>query len=213
MTDIKAVITGDFIDSRAQTPEVVDKAMAIIARQADRLADQLHAATLFTRYRGDGWQIYLDLPGLCLSASFQITAALRAADLDLVTRQSIGLGAVAVLPAASLAAAQGAAFEASGLGLDRMEKSRRIGISGRGVVTPWHEAIVALADWSSRRWSREQAEAIELHLRDGTQNQAELAARLNITRQAFQARLAGAGLWAWSEALSAFEGAEWGDRA
>ena len=210
MTEIRAVITGDLIHSRQHSPEVLERAMTVIARQAGRLTET-ETDTRFTRYRGDGWQIYLGVPGLCLSAVLQIAAALRADGLPIATRQSIGLGTISSLPAESLAAAQGDAFEVSGLGLDHMDKSRRMTIAGRGIVTPWHEAILALADWHASRWTQPQAEAIELSLRSTGETQADLAAALGITRQAWQARLSGAGFAAWEPALWAFQSENWRD--
>lgn len=210
MQDIRAVITGDLINSRRHRPEDLDAAMNTIARQANLIAWQCAADTRFTRYRGDGWQIYLDFPGLCLSAALQITAALRAADTGIATRQSIGIGTVTSLPNTNLAAAQGDAFEASGLSLDHMEKSRRLTIAGRGIVTPFHEAIIGLADWHSARWSAPQAEAMRMMLESEEKPQAEMAAKLGITRQALQARLSGAGYAAWEPALHAFQSADWG---
>ena len=215
MGDIKAVITGDFIDSSDQSGAQLDRAMALVARQAEHLSAQAGGNTRFTRYRGDGWQIFLDTPGLCLAAVLQIAAALRADRQDMVTRQSIGLGTVSHLPDGDLAAARGEAFELSGHGLDRMKRGARLTIENRLIVTPWHAAIIGFAEFHTARWTPEQAEAMALWLRDqadATQadgTQADLAAVLGITRQACQARLAGAGLPAWQKALSAFQGATW----
>lgn len=210
MQDVKAVITGDLIQSRRHRPEALDAAMSAIAQQADRISHQTGHDTCFTRHRGDGWQIYLDLPGHCLGAALQITTALRATGLGLATRQSIGVGRLTTQPSGSLAAAQGDAFEASGHGLDHMEKSRHMTIGGGSFVTPFHEAIIALADWHSARWSPQQAEAVRMMLETDGKTHADLAADLGITRQALQARLSGAGFAAWEPALLAFQSAHWG---
>lgn len=213
MRDIKAVITGDFIGSSDKSATQLDRAMAVLEREAERLSWQVGKGTRFTRYRGDGWQIYLDFPGLCLAAVLQIAAALRVDRQGMVTRQSIGLGRVSELPASDLSAARGEAFEISGHQLDQMRSGERIVIGGRDAVTPWHEAIVEFAAFHTARWTPEQAEAMELYLRHdqvaGDVTQTELAAELGITRQAFQARLAGAGLPAWKKALYAFQSSDW----
>lgn len=206
MQDIKAVITGDLIHSRRHRPEDLDAAMDTIARQANLIAWQCGDDARFTRHRGDGWQIYLDIPGLCLSAALQISAALRANGPGIATRQSIGIGTIATLPATDLAAAQGAAFLASGHGLDQMPKSQQMTIAGD--TTPCQDAIIALADWHSARWSPQQAEAVRMTLESESKTQADLAATLGITRQALQARLSGAGFGAWQPALAAF-GSAW----
>ena len=209
MDQLCAVITGDLIGSTAAPAAELERAMGSLADTARGLSELCGADTRFTRHRGDGWQVYIDFPGLCLSAVFQFAAALKAIDSPLRTRQSLGLGRVDHLPPQSLAAARGTAFEASGQGLDLMDRARVIEVHGRGIVTPWHEALVALADWHSRRWSREQAEAVLLSLRHEGATYTELAARLDVSRQAFRARLEGAGFPAWDQALTAFQAADW----
>lgn len=201
MQPIRAVITGDFVGSRRADPDALERAMTIVRGAAEDIAREEGESTRFTRFRGDGWQIYLDYPGICLRTAFRISALLRSAGPGLVTRQSIGIGTVTRLPPHDLAAAAGDAFEASGPGLDHMDGRRRIAISGRGYVTEWQSAIIELADWHCGRWSREQAEAIALRLqREGEPNSA-LAEHLGITRQAFEARLASCGWAAWQKTL------------
>ncbi len=211
MMHIKAVITGDLIGSTAKGADAIDKSMVAMANVANRLSNAAGAQTCFTRHRGDGWQIYLDLPGLCLRAALMIAAELRAQNTGLATRQSVGLGTVEPIISNNLSSAFGVAFEVSGSGLDHMDRNRRLLIGGRGIVTPMHEAIFALADWQSARWSREQAEAISIMLSDRQISFADGASTLGISRQAFQARLTTAGLAAWEEALLAFESDNWSE--
>lgn len=208
MEKIAAVLTGDLVASQAAGTATVDAAMAVLARAADRMAtDWLHSPTFFTRYRGDGWQVYLDVPGLVLRGCLYLTASLRASGTGLETRISAGVGTVERIGPDGLASASGEAFTLSGQNLDDMERNRRLLIGGRGFVTPWHEAIFDLVEFQASRWSREQAEAVMHALDPREATQAEIAARLGITRQALQARLRGAGLSAMTGALLAFEGA------
>lgn len=55
------------------------------------LAYRISPTTRFTRYRGDGWQIYIENPGLGLSAVLFIWASLIAAE-NLPSRMAVGLG-------------------------------------------------------------------------------------------------------------------------
>lgn len=205
MQPIRAVITGDFVGSRLASPDALESAMDLARNTADCVALEEGFNTRFTRFRGDGWQIYLETPGICLRTAFRISARLRSAGPGLVTRQSIGIGPVARLPDKDLAAAAGDAFEASGLGLDHMDRHRRIAVSGRGHVTEWQSAVIALADWHCARWSREQAEAIALRLQREADTNSDLADSLGISRQAFEARLAACGWSAWQQMLWVFD--------
>lgn len=82
-----AVLTGDLIGSTEAPPEAVETGMRLLAR----LATQIGTTTFFTRYRGDGWQIYLEDPGAGLSSTLFIWASLRAAG-GLESRIALGLG-------------------------------------------------------------------------------------------------------------------------
>lgn len=208
MDNLVAVLTGDLIGSTRVGSLAVDRAMTVLAAAAGRVSGWAGADTHFTRYRGDGWQLYLDFPGLGLRASVLLTASLKASRTGLASRISVGLGPVDRLGAQGLADASGEAFTVSGQNLDAMPRGTRLMIGGRDYVTPWHEAIYDLVDWQSARWTPEQAEAVVLAIDPAAPTQAEMAAELHITRQALQARLSGAGLSAMMGAFSAFEGAD-----
>ncbi len=209
MRDIKAVISGDLIASSAKGGAVIDAAMVNLADTAARLSILTGSNTRFTRHRGDGWQIYVDIPGLALTCALAMTTALRRSGTGLDTRQAIGFGRVEILPPATLGGAFGEAFELSGRALDHMPRGARLCLENRLIVTPWHEALIALIDWQSARWSKEQAEAVQAMLLDGTLSNAEHAAKLGITRQAFEARLSSAGFPALEPALHAFQNVDW----
>ena len=212
MIKIAAVLTGDLIASTKASPSATDRAMDALSTAARRLSYETEHDTLFTRetrftrYRGDGWQIYLDAPNPVLRACLLLIASLRASDCGLSTRISAGMGTVTQLGRSGLSDASGDAFTISGHGLDGMPRSKRLIIHGSKRLMNWHTAIFDLADSQSRRWSREQAEAIALDLDpECPPTQAEMAERLGITRQALQARLSGAGRNFLSAALYAFE--------
>lgn len=205
-----AVLTGDLIASTAAAPAKVDRAMQALAEAARTLGHWAGHDTRFTRFRGDGWQLYLEKPGLTLRAALFLTAWLRASDAGLATRIAIAIAPHDRLGATGLAGASGPAFERSGRALDMMPRSEAVTLdatTGRPPTAeaPWQGAVIALAHWQASHWSREQAEAMVLALSPAAPTQDQIALTLGITRQAVQARLKGAGLRALQPALAAFE--------
>lgn len=198
-----AILTGDLIAS-THAPDRLARAMALLGGVADDLGQLSQIAPRFTRFRGDGWQCMVPA-GLALRAALLVAARLRAGDAGLQTRIAIGIGAVDSTGSRDLSDAFGPALTTSGRALDHMARGRVWAIAG--AVAPWHDALVALAEWHSARWSREQAEAMALTLTTPDMTQSQAANRLGITRQAWQARLSGAGYPAWRPALFAFESA------
>jgi hypothetical protein len=185
-----AVLTGDLIRSTDVAPAQAAAAMDCIAATA-QLID---APFVFSRFRGDGWQIYLEKAGLGLATALLITARLRARG-GLESRIALGLGEAffakptAPITAQDLASATGSAFTASGRALDLIPKGRRLTIDGAG-VDRLHQRLIAMLDLRSQKWSREQAEVLEIALAPHTDTTQEgMAARRGITRQAVAARL------------------------
>lgn len=205
MGEISAVLTGDLIGSTKADAETVDRAMAALAQGASTLSALSGDDTRFTRFRGDGWQIHLRRPELSLRAVLVMCARLRAANTGLGNRISIGIGAVDRLGITGLAEASGEAFHKSGRGLDSMPKSKRIVANYDSPYHEWHWAIFDLVEWISARWTREQAEAAYMMLDPLPISQKDVAASLGISRQAFQARVAGSGVTACNQAIYAFE--------
>jgi hypothetical protein len=209
MVYIGAVLTGDLIASTDATPKAVDDAMAVLSSAADRVSEWTNTSTLFTRFRGDGWQMYLSDPSLTLRCCLFLIASLRASNIGLTSRISVGIGTTGTLGRGSLSGASGEAFVISGHGLDNMAKTKRLEIAGARDLNSWQTAIFDLVDWQSGRWSREQAEAVKIAIEPGLQAQADMAATLSITRQALRARLSSAGQPALTNALRAFETASY----
>lgn len=207
MPKIAAVFTGDLIGSVRAGNANVDKAMAVLQQASAALANIVEGEeTRFDRHRGDGWQMYLSRPHLIFTASLLLTARLRAADIGLATRISIGLGTIDRLGDAGLSAASGHAFTLSGRGLDSMlRSSKRIALTGAGATEKWQAAIFHLTDWQASKWSREQAEIVALTLEMKDPTQAKLAEKLGISRQAVQSRLQASGYPAMEWAHYAFQ--------
>jgi hypothetical protein len=188
-----AVLTGDLIGSTEASHEEVEAAVKRIADVARRI----DPGTRFTRYRGDGWQIYLEEAGEGLGAMVLIATELRAA-AELETRIALGLGTVVSqtlleVLSGSLSSATGPAFIASGRALDAMPAGQRMALAGEGTDI-LHHRLVAMIDERVSGWSREQSEAVALALApEGPPKQAEMATKLGISRQAVAARLQTAG--------------------
>ena len=206
MGNSACVLTGDIIGSSRSPHMNVDAAMATLSQAADHFERWRPRGTLprFTRYRGDGWHMVISDPARALRAAMYLRATLRAADLGLETRLSIGIGDVQTLGTKDLSDATGAAFLWSGRGLDRMGRSHTMTIDGED-VTPMHSAVIILAAERSRRWSAEQAEAISLALDSSIATQADIARRLSISVQAVNHRLTGGGFQALREAIDIWE--------
>jgi hypothetical protein len=207
MRNNAAVLTGDLIGSTSAGPDAIDRAMHALANAARELSHETGQDTRFTRFRGDGWQIHLPHPRHALRACLMMIASLRASGHALATRISVGIGPVDRLGNTGLSEASGEAFVTSGHGLDMMPRSRRLIIAGGGADAKWHTSLFDLIEWLSRRWSREQAEAVMLSLGPDRPAHADIAQSLGISRQALQARLVSAGYHAFQEALNTFESA------
>ena len=211
-----AVLTGDLIASTKASDTAVDRAMQAMSQAALTIGDWAGHDTRFTRFRGDGWQLYLERPGLALRATLFLMAYLRASDAGIATRLTIAIAPYAHLGASGLWGASGLAFEQSGHRLDKMGRRDRIALANSGDDTlefgavptaqgPWQGAVLTLAYWQASNWTREQAEAMVLALDPANPIQDKIAQSLGITRQAVQSRLKGAGLAVLQPALSAFE--------
>ena len=204
-----AILTGDLIGSSHATPLALERAIEVLSAAAGTAASWTpDRESRFTRYRGDGWQMHLADPRLALRAAIVIAARLRAADLGLATRTAIGIGAVESLGTESLADARGGAFEASGHALDDMARPRRLAIDGPG-VTALHRIIVDLLDERTARWTLQQAEASALYLLPDNPTLTDIAPGLDITAQAVNYRLSGAGATVIRRTLAAWE-EDWG---
>jgi hypothetical protein len=188
MTPYAAVLTGDLIASTSAPVDGINKSMARIAELAARIGKN----TRFTRYRGDGWQIYLDDPGLGLWAMLLIAADLKA-KAPLESRIALGLGDAYGGSSESLVTAGGTAFVSSGRALDQITAPKRLAIAGDG-IDRLHQRLIAMLDERASGWSQEQADAVAMALEpEDYPTQAAMAARLHISRQAVASRLQAAG--------------------
>jgi hypothetical protein len=200
--DLNAVITGDLIASTRLPPSQAEAAIAALEATAQGwVATDLR----FTRFRGDGWQVFVKEPADALRLALMLAAGLAAAETGLATRLAIGIGPVATTGTRDLSDAGGAAFTRSGRALDAMGRGRTWAVAGGAGLPAWAEGFVALAEWHVAGWTAGQAAAVADYLTIRRATQEERAARMGLTRQAWKARLDGSGITAWQPALLAWE--------
>ena len=199
---ICAVLTGDLIKSRQSDLAAIDKTFDVLHQAARQFGQAWDQDLRFTRSRGDGWQIALTKPGLLLDAALYFVARLKAEQTKIATRIAIGVGAVDTFGTRNLADASGPAFFRSGDQLSQMHRNRMLALAGSGIAAE-QLAILDLAEWIAAGWTTTQAEVVAMQLIEHTARHEDIAAKLGITRQAVQSRLAGAGLSYFDNALYA----------
>lgn len=199
-----AVLTGDLINSTDAGQIAIDAAMGAIeavALNEGRISKQ---DIRFERFRGDGWQIYSSNPTRAFRLTVLILASLRCRPPLPRTRISVAVGPISALPTQGLASASGEAFTVSGRELDSMPGREHLTFRSHGPGAAWKTAFFTYLKWQSDRWSPEQAEAIALTFRTDPPQPKKLHEELGISRQAFGARLDGAGYEPVWEAEQAF---------
>jgi hypothetical protein len=202
------VLTGDIVaSSRLSTHELNSAFLTLESASSEVMRLWGHGHTRFTRFRGDGWQCLGPVPPKLLRALLYLRARLRSLGRNFDTRISAGIGPGELVEDSDLSGAAGGAFEAAGEGLDRMSHAARFAAAwaelpaGAGST----EAIFALCDEVSRRWTPRQAEVFSIRLAlDKTQT--EIAEDLEITQQSVARHLTAGGDWALGQALDALEG-------
>jgi hypothetical protein len=192
MANDAAVLTGDLIASTQAGQVATDRAMALIQSVANAESLQDGTDIRFTRFRGDGWQIYCSDPTKVFRLAVLVLASLQSRPELPKTRLSAATGPVVFLPDTGLASASGQVFSTSGQALDSMT-SQRLVFNTAEHGWPWKTALFSYLEWQSARWSPEQAEAVAIAFRHAPPKPKDVADTLGISRQAAAARLQGAG--------------------
>ncbi|MEO1139811.1 MAG: hypothetical protein AAFW87_10175 [Pseudomonadota bacterium] len=207
MHPVCAVFTGDLIGSRDASADAVESSMTVLKETADMLGDDLDIDLRFSRHRGDGWQILLTRPEALYEAYLAFVSRQQAHDDSLHTKISIGLDTVSHAGTRDLSDASGKAFVASGDMMEHLSTSKgslRVAISGQGAQT-WQMGLLRVSDWMAQNWSTHQSEAVALYLlRRDLRANADRAAALGISRQAYEARFHSSGFPALADAREAF---------
>ncbi len=195
-----AILIGDLIASTAASPADIAATMQVL----QDAAAELGAGTYFTRFRGDGWQIYLQDPGKCLAACLFLQARLRGL-APLSSRIAVGIGAADMPKTADLSQAMGPAFTLAGHALDNMPPGQLLAFDGDTItVSRFEKLAFQFTEDRIARWSRDQARAMALAMAPKPTPRAEIASLLGVTRQAINARLIAAGYNLLNDARNAF---------
>jgi hypothetical protein len=161
-----AVLSGDLIRSSDAQIDALDRTMAELSGATENFNGWNRDAVRFTRFRGDGWQMRVADPDLSLRLALYLLARLRSKPDLLGTRISIGIGPESYAGSKDLSDARGKAFELSGRGLDKMGPKRRLVVAGQG-LTRLHPVVAELLEQLARKWTVEQAEAVNYRLSGG----------------------------------------------
>ncbi|WP_186826959.1 hypothetical protein [Shimia ponticola] len=200
-TEINAILTGDIVSSRGLSARTLETVMQDIDETADELSRDFACPVHMARYRGDGWQVWVQDGSAGLRAALRILTRLGGTGQS--TRIAMAVGEATLPASGDLAAAYGPAFEAAGDALEQMPRHRRMSIAA--TAGPWPLALLEVIDFQARQWTKAQNAALYHALARQDVTQAEIANRFGVSQQAIQDRLAGAGLRALNAALDVFE--------
>jgi hypothetical protein len=163
---VYAVLTGDLVDSSRLEAERREAMMAWLKSLASEFAG-IHPGAVVGQldvFRGDGWQLCLEAPGLALEAAIFIRAGLKAhvSRENLDTRVGIGLGSVERLNTERISESNGAAFLASGHALDALEREeQRLRLRGEGANVSLLDVVsLPLLDLAVSQWTHPESVAV-----------------------------------------------------
>lgn len=204
-----AVINGDLVRSTS----LPEPRLALAFRTLEAAANDIsrwqapEAATVFSRSRGDGWQIFLADHDIALRAALYLRAALRSQGKDLATRMAVGIADGGPPDTRDLNTANGPAYVAAGHALDTMKAPIELCVASEDGAL---RAAYRLSDHISRGWTPKQAAALVPMLAPGGATHQSVADRQQITRQAVGQALRSAGYDAIHDALRMIETPEAG---
>ncbi|WP_420858749.1 hypothetical protein [Marivivens marinus] len=197
MTETKhqiAVLTGDLVNSTELPPESIDRAMAALADASERLGALQERSLRFTRHRGDGWQVVLSEPGLYLRAALGFRAAVKTLGQNFDTYIGIADGQVDGELPSNLNSATQDVFVNSGLALETLKASRRLGWRFLHDDFKDKAATLTLADQISQGWTAAQSAAVkQVIFNYESRTMTDVAEALGISRQAATKSLDAAG--------------------
>lgn len=213
-TRIKAVLTGDIVKSTKLTArELSDTRERVLAAidEASRWADGLIIGKP-EFFRGDSWQVLVGDPRYFLRIAIFVRAYLRRSNKEWDTRIAIGLGTVDQVEPDRISLSSGSAFVGSGRQLDAMSGSLGFAVGHMFEDTKnlgWIGPLAALCSASVNHWSERQATMMCHMLPLASPTQTDLAAELEISKQAVSKALQTADFDALMAALDWMEGFDW----
>ncbi|NOY70238.1 MAG: hypothetical protein GXP53_12270 [Deltaproteobacteria bacterium] len=161
-----AVITGDIIGFKQLSLETRQSTYGLMARCSARIRKIFKETIAYdiSMFRGDGWQMLVAEPRLCLRAALFVRAFLIAsspAGSRLDTRMAIGIGGIDYVPAKNVTAGDGEAFRTSGKKFDLLGKSGgpSLACANPGFCEEGRmDKLAALAGRVADQWQPEQAD-------------------------------------------------------
>ena len=222
-TALHAVLTGDLIGSSKLAPDDIVRAGRILAESADALNELAGEPFLgpLDVFRGDSWQVVLELPGQSLRTALFFRARLKY-QLDADTRIAIGIGESKAVLEASPSQATGEAFLLSGHALDRMRRYSNLAValpdSASGLAR-WATGMAGLCDALAGDWTQRQSQIICHAVLNPAFTHEELGRTLpDPVAQQTVTRALNGGHWRHvEEAINVFAETDWnaicGDRA
>jgi hypothetical protein len=189
-----SVLTGDLIASTAMSPSQVDAAFTRLADVARDLRAWHDADLLFSRNRGDGWQVALTNPVYGLRSILAFRAGLKALGPSFDTYIGMATGTADLNGQTDLNTLTGAPFVASGLALENLKAQPGFAPKIAIADDPALAATATLADHLAESWTPKQAETLypTLIARDRL-TYTELAETLGKSRQVVTKALSAAG--------------------
>ncbi len=204
-TQIVTVLTGDLVNSTALGAEKVEMAFNRLQEVAKDLEAWHGGSLLFTRHRGDGWQVVLREPKYALRSVLLLQASVKSLGPEFDTYIGAATGRTSKLSKTDLNRYMDPAFAFSGSALDQA-KSSTIGQRIFQFGDTKENAMTILADFISSNWTQKQSEAVVEILREpSTPNYSKIANKLGKSRQAFTKSLEGAGFSHINAALQTLE--------
>lgn len=194
MDTIKAVLTGDLIQSRKLDNEGMEKVLNALHDTFNEIQEKiLKKEGHFEIYRGDSFQVLIHEPQLALKVTLILKSRLLSlfstSEVKSDARIAIGIGAMR-MQNNKIIESQGEAFELSGSELDRMIKES-LNLS---IKTPWDDineefkVNCLFADNTITNWSAKTAESVYRYLLFG-ETQERQAKFFEVSQPAISKRL------------------------
>lgn len=216
-TQIVTVLTGDLVNSTALGAEKVEMAFERLQEVAKDLEAWHGGSLLFTRHRGDGWQVLLRDKKFSIRSALAFRTAVKSLGKNYDTYIGIASDELFQLAKNDLNTMSDPVFIASGNSLDAVKlKSDRVlhQIKSQGTFTPKigditnkrRAAFVTLADQIINNWTTAQADAVYPMLNPiNTPKVTEVAKMQGKLRQSISKSLNAAGFYHLHAALKFWE--------
>ncbi len=194
--EIKAVITGDIVNSRK---EITKTWMPLLKETFNEFGNQ---TTQWEIFRGDMFQLKVEAKKALYTAIY-IKASLKMLN-NMDVRMGIGIG-TETYNSDRITESNGTAYINSG---DAFEKLKRKKIS---LVTPWSNfnsnwnLYLKLASLTMDNWTAKSAEAFLYAIKNPNLNQKELSQILGVTQSTVSENLNRSGYYQLSDMITWFE--------